>query len=341
MIHRSGFDKILISVLTARPLTNAELSALLDAVCENEPAGLNLFESYLVSLKRRAISDRELAQLVKLLMIRARRLKPQGNFIDVCGTGGDRSLSFNISTAVAFVLAAGGVPVLKHGNRAVSSRCGSSDLIEALGIRLERASRRALQTLKRLGFGYLHAPFFHPILAKVAPVRRRIEEPTILNCLGPLLHPGSPRVQLVGIGDEGAFRRYAGWLQGAGRRRAIVVRSKDGLDEAAPYGTTDVYELEGGRIRSYAVRARDFGFRARSSKELAVSGTRENLSAFKQVLSGRERGSRREAVLINAGLGFYLSRRSKTLGEGVRLADEVIRSGASKRVLERYREEVR
>jgi len=335
MIQKPSKIRLLEAVLTKNSLGPTQIKDLLSSVGDGN-SGANLFETYLLVLDRRGVTSREVRSLVDLLLKRAKRIQAGMPFIDVCGTGGDQSHTFNISTVTAFIVAAGGVPVLKHGNRSVSSRCGSSDLLEAAGICLEKAAKRAQSTLKALRFGYLHAPLFHPFFGSVAPLRRRIGRPTVLNFLGPLLHPAKPRRQLVGIGDQKAFEQYGGWLKGAGLKSALVVRGEGGLDEATPYGVTQVLELKGGRILKSKIRARDFGFRARKLKELTVSGPRENLSCFQGLLAGKERGSKREAVLLNAGLAFLLAKRAANLREGIRLAGEVTDSGAAGRLLKEY-----
>ncbi len=329
-------DNLLHSILTRRALSKKEISGLLIAA-EKDTAGQNLLESYLLVCKKRQVQDEEIKALIDLLLKRSRAIRVRTSFIDVCGTGGDQSHTFNISTTTAFVTAAGGVAVLKHGNRSVSSRCGSSDLLEAAGVSLARAAQKSLMTLKKFRFGYLHAPLFHPFFGKIAPLRKRIGQPTVFNFLGPLLHPARPMRQLVGVGDPDAFSRYGEWLKRSGRTRALVVRGEGGLDEALPYGTTEVLELKKGRVRKNKIRARDLGFKARKLQELTVEGPKENLSVFRRILSGQERGPKREAVLINAGLAFCLVDRVSNLREGIRFAAEVIDSGAANRLFAEYK----
>jgi len=329
-------DYLLHSILMGDVLSENEIEKLL-SLSEKNVAGQNMLEAYLLICKQRRIQDSEVKALIRSLLKRSRSMKVRTPFIDVCGTGGDQSHTFNISTTTAFVTAAGGVPVLKHGNRSISSRCGSSDLLEAVGVSLERAAQKSLATLTKFRFAYLHAPLFHPFFGRIAPLRKRIGQPTIFNFLGPLLHPARPTRQLVGVGDRDAFARYGEWLKHSGRTRALVVRGDGGLDEALPYGTTEVLELKKGRVLKNKIRARDFGFRAGNLKDLTIKGPKENLSVFHRILSGRERGLKREAVLINAGLAFCLADRVSHLREGIRFAAEVIDSGAADRLLREYK----
>jgi anthranilate phosphoribosyltransferase len=330
-------NKLITDILKGK-LKPAGLESLFELATKDQ-AGKNLFELYLMILKKRGLSDGEVNSMVKLLLERARRISIPFFFMDVCGTGGDRSSSFNISTASAFVVAASGVPVLKHGNRSVSSRCGSSDLMELLGISLEKAAHRAKRTLSHFNFGYLHAPFFHPFLAEIADIRKRIGEPTVLNFLGPLLHPARPKVQLVGIGDGNAFNRYAHWLQEAGRRRALVVRGEGGLDEASPYGKTEIQILDKGKIRRETIRARDFGFKTKGPRELKVKSPQESLRVFRKVMEGKGRGGCLEAVLLNAGLGLLTAKRVRNLREGIEKARTILRSGVCRELIKKYRDE--
>ena len=328
-------SRLLSNILIKSTLGSGDLSALL-SLAEKSPSGENLLEAYLITLKKRGASDQEVHYLIKLLLQRAKKLVLGMAFLDVCGTGGDRSNSFNVSTTTAFVLAAAGVPVLKHGNRSVSSQCGSSDLLEGLGISLEKCGAKAKETMRKYRFAYLHAPLFHPFFGKIAPLRRRIGMPTVFNLLGPLLHPASPRLQLVGIGDSEAFKRYAFWLKAAGRQKAIVVHGDGGLDEASPYGITQLYELKNGKVRTSKIRARDFGFKARSLKDLVVSGRAESVNVFKRIISAKEKGPKREAAVLNAGLGFCLAGRAKNLKQGIKMAEETLDSGRAKILVDNF-----
>jgi len=327
---------LLTSVLTSKELTVGVISGLLQHA-ERDKAGENLLEVYLFKLKQRGVTEKEMSHLTSILLRKAKQVSLKGFFMDVCGTGGDKSNSFNISTTTAFVLAGGGVPVLKHGNRSVSSQCGSSDLMESLGVSLKKAGNNYRKSLEFSRMGYLHAPFFHPFFGKVAPLRKRIGEPTLFNFLGPLLHPGSPKVQLTGVSDEQAFKQYPHWLRAGRRKKAIVLRGEGGFDEATPFGDTQLYELKNGKISFHTVRSRDFHFSARNRKELEVRGRGENRSVFLGILSGKEKGPKREAVLLNAGFGFYLSGRSAKLREGIEMAGSIIDSGAAQQTFDRFR----
>jgi anthranilate phosphoribosyltransferase len=287
-------------------------------------------------LKKRGVKTEELMHIVRLLLSKAKKVKTRKKFIDICGTGGDRSNSFNISTTVGFVLAGGGLSVLKHGNRAVSSQCGSSDLLESVGVDLEKASKRAEKTLKKVGFGYLHAPLHHPFFAKVAPLRKKIGEATLFNFLGPLLHPAVPQYQLTGVSDPDAFHQYADWMKALGRKRAFIVRGEGGMDEATPYGVTQVYEVDGRKVVRGEIHARDHGLGGRGRAQLEVRDRKENISVFKGILKGKERGAKYEAVILNAGLGFFAAGKVKDLRQGIVLSRKTIESGSSMRVLDDY-----
>jgi len=334
---QSKTSNLLAHILQGKTLKRNDIQNLFRAV-ESSGEGAYLLEAYLLTLKVRGISTQEFMEFAGLLLKRARKLKAKQAFLDVCGTGGDKSDTFNISTISGLVIAAAGVPVLKHGNRSVSSQCGSSDLLESFGVDLTKASKRAEGNLDKLNFAYLHAPFFHPFLGKVAPIRKKIGEPTLFNYLGPLLHPASPAVQLTGVSDEGAFRSYPKWIQKLGRKRAFVLRGEGGLDEATPFGVTELYDVSSSRIRRVAIRAKDFGFKARSLKELVAKTPGDNKRICRQILSGKERGAKREAILLNSGLGFLVFGTVKNLKDGIELSDIILKSGIAMELLTKFTE---
>ncbi len=338
MIHNNHYE-LLKKVLTSPTLGPKEIVRLFSIADKSED--LNLLETYLMIAKHREVKLSELIPMVNLLLQKAKRFSVRKDFIDVCGTGGDKSSTFNISTTVAFVMAAGGVPVVKHGNRSITSKCGSSDLIEALGINLKKASQRANKTFNNYGFAYLHAPFYHPFFGKVAPLRKKIGEPTLFNFLGPLLHPAKPRFQLAGIADEKAFYLYPQLLAKLGRKSAIVLRGEGGIDEATPFGKTEFYRLEKGSIKKGSIRARDFGFKSKKLSDLVVKSRKENIKIFNDILTGKDKGPHLEAVLINAGLGFMLLKKAKNLKEGIKFSHEIIESKKALKIIAGLRRELK
>jgi len=253
--------------------------------------------------------------------------------MDVCGTGGDGSGSFNISTAVAFVVAGAGVAVAKHGNRAMSSNCGSADVLEALGVDLESVSSRAQTLLDDHGIAFLFAQRHHPAIRVVAPVRREIGIRTLFNLLGPLTNPANITHQVVGVAHEDALPLMADALRALGRKRAAVVHAEDGIDEVSLASATRVVEWNGRRLVQYTIEPEMFGLARRPARETTGGSPHVNAQLIEHVLAGRP-GAHRDVVLLNAGLALYIAGSSHDIGEGVRAAQRSIESGAARRALQ-------
>jgi anthranilate phosphoribosyltransferase len=253
--------------------------------------------------------------------------------MDVCGTGGDGSGSFNISTVVAFVVAGSGVAVAKHGNRAMSSQCGSADVLEALGVDLESASSHAQSLLERHGIAFLFAQRHHPAMRVVAPVRREIGIRTLFNLLGPLTNPANITHQVVGVAHDNALALMADALRAIGRQRAAVVHAQDGMDEVSLATPTRIVEWDGVRIVEYTIEPEMFGLRRRAASEIAGGSPHENAQLIEQVLAGRP-GPHRDVVVLNAGLALYIAGSSRDIADGVRTALWSIESGAARHALQ-------
>jgi anthranilate phosphoribosyltransferase len=256
---------------------------------------------------------------------------------DNCGTGGDGAQTFNISTASALVLAGAGVKVAKHGNRSVSSRCGSADVIEALGIRLESDPTQVARQVDESGFGFLFAPRFHPALQRLGPIRRGLGIPTLFNFLGPLANPAPVSHKVLGIYDSRRLEVFAELLRESGIRAAMVVNAEDGLDEFSLSAPTRVVQLDQGVISRFTLTPDDFGL-ARAPREAYLGGdAAENAKIIESVLAGREGGPRRDIVLMNSAAGLMVTGLAKSPSEGVALALKSIRSGRARQVLEKAR----
>jgi len=252
--------------------------------------------------------------------------------MDVCGTGGDGSGSFNISTAVAFVVAGAGVAVAKHGNRAMSSNCGSADVLEALGVDLESVSSHAHSLLERYGIAFLFAQRHHPAMRVVAPVRREIGIRTLFNLLGPLTNPANITHQVVGVAHENTVQLMADALRALGRKRAAVVHAADGMDEVSLASATRVVEWDGTQLIAYIIAPEMFGLKRRPASETAGGSPSVNAQLIEQVLAGRP-GAHRDVVLLNAGLALYIAGSSHDIGDGVSAAQRSIESGAARHAL--------
>lgn len=255
--------------------------------------------------------------------------------LDIVGTGGDGAHSFNISTTAAMVLAAGGVKVAKHGNRAASSSCGTADCLEALGVNLDQPPEKCRELLQTVGICFLFAQKYHASMKYVGPIRKELGFRTVFNILGPLTNPARPSMMVLGVYDEYLVEPVAKVLATLGVRRALVVYGQDKLDEISLSAPTTICELKEGYYRTSVIRPEDFGL-PRCTKADLVGGTpAENAAITRAVLSGEE-GARRNAVLLNAGAGFFVAGKAATLADGVELAAQVIDSGAALRTLDAF-----
>ena len=317
--------------------------ALLDeTVSDDAKAG------FLTALARKGETAEEIAAFA--LELRARAVDPQidparfgGVVMDVCGTGADMAHTFNISSCVAFVVAAAGVAVAKHGNRAITSKCGSADVLTALGAKIELAPEAARRCLEEVGVTFFFAPHYHPAFKKIAPVRKKLAERkqrTVFNILGPLVNPARPTHQVVGIFDPALVRRYAEVLQLIGVKRAMVVHG-DGLDEFSTRGVNTVAELWGGRIeetvRDFRVLNTEMRLMEVKLSELAGGDPPYCAEIVREVLSPARRGGpRRDIVLLNAAAALVVSEVANDFGRGWQRAAELIDSGAALEKLERF-----
>lgn len=261
---------------------------------------------------------------------------PGMEVLEIVGTGGDKSNSFNISTTAAFVVAAGGVKVAKHGNRAASSKCGTADVQEALGANISQNPEKALDMLKKVGMCFLFAQKYHAAMKYVGPIRRELGFRTVFNILGPLTNPANPDFFLLGVYDAYLVEPVAKVLDKLGVKKAVVVHGMDCLDEVSPSAPTLVCELKNGYYRTTEIKPEDFGF-TRGKKEELVGGTpEENAEITKGILSGKIQGTKRNAVLLNAGLAFYAAGAADTMAEGVKKAADLIDSGDAEKTMEAY-----
>ena len=288
----------------------------------------------LVALRFNGETAAELVGAARAMRERAVRVECHlESLMDVCGTGGDGSGSFNVSTAVAFVVAGAGVAVAKHGNRAMSSRCGSADVLESLGVDFDSASSCAQQLLERHGIAFLFAQRHHPAMRIVAPVRREIGIRTLFNLLGPLTNPARITHQVVGVAQYSALAIMADALRAMGRERAAVVHSQDGMDEVSLASSTHIMEWDGTHFAQFDIEPEMFEFERRASSEVAGGSPTVNARLIEDVLAGRP-GPHRDIVLLNAGVALYIAGRGHDIREGIRAAEHSIDSGAARHSLQ-------
>ncbi len=261
---------------------------------------------------------------------------PGMEVLEIVGTGGDGAHTFNISTTSAMVVAAGGIKVAKHGNRAASSLSGTADCQEALGVNIQQDPEKALQLLQEVGVCFFFAQKYHAAMKYVGAIRKELGFRTVFNILGPLTNPACPEYYLLGVYDAYLVEPVAKVLDKLGVKRALVVYGQDRLDEISVSAKTTVCELKNGYYRTTEIAPEDFGLE-RGKKEDLVGGTpAENAEITRQILSGKLQGSKRTAVLLNAGAALYVGGKAESIGEGVKLAAELIDSGKAAAVLEQY-----
>lgn len=255
--------------------------------------------------------------------------------LEIVGTGGDQSNSFNISTTSSLVISAGGVPVAKHGNRAASSKSGAADVLEALGVNIMISPKKSKELLEKIGICFLFAQNYHIAMKYVAPVRRELGIRTVFNILGPLSNPAGANMQVMGVYEEALVEPLANVLAKLGVENAMVVYGQDKLDEISVCASTSICEIRNGVFQSYVITPEEFGL-PRYEKQALTGGTpQENAEITRSILDGAK-GAKRDAVLMNAGAGLYVAGKAKTLKEGIQMATELIDSKAAKRRLEEF-----
>ena len=284
--------------------------------------------SFLTALRMKGESIEEITGCAAAMRECCTKLPHNKEVLDIVGTGGDEAFTFNISTVSAFVIAAAGVPVAKHGNRSVSSKCGAADVLEALGVRLDLSAEQSAQVLEQTGMCFMFAPGYHASMKHAAPVRKEIGAHTIFNILGPLTNPAGAVLELLGVYDEKLIKPLAQTLLNLGIKRAMVVRGDDGLDEITLTALTQVCEVKNGALTDYMIDPRAFGFRLCALKDLTGGGARENADAARHILTG-EKGAKRDVVLLNSAACLYIADKAASFAEGVALAAETIDSGAA------------
>ena len=257
--------------------------------------------------------------------------------VDTCGTGGGAVTTFNISTAAALLAAGAGVRVAKHGNRSFTSRSGSADVLEALGVPLDATATVMSDVLRRAGIVFMFAPTLHPAMRHVGPVRRELGIPTVMNIVGPLANPASAGRQVVGVAERPRMALLAGALAALGSSHALVVHGEPGMDEVSPLGVTHVAEVRGGEVKEWTIDPAAHGFTSVSADDLAGGDPAANAKIIEGVLNGEGNSGARAAVLLNAAAAIYVSGIVSTLGEALEKARDALDSGAGKRALDRLR----
>lgn len=284
--------------------------------------------AFLTSLRMKGESIDEITACAAAMRECCTRLPHNLEVLDIVGTGGDEAFTFNISTVSAFVIAAAGVPVAKHGNRSVSSKCGAADVLETLGVKLNLTAEQNGKVLSNTGICFMFAPVYHASMKHAAPVRREMGTRTIFNILGPLANPASATLQLLGVYNKALMEPLAKTLMNLGVKRALVVHGDDGLDEITLTCDTQVYEIKDGQINHYSLNPREFGLELCAIGDITGGDSLTNADITKAVLGG-EKSARRDIVLLNAGACLFIAGKADSIATGVALAAQTIDSGAA------------
>ncbi|HEX5581618.1 MAG TPA: anthranilate phosphoribosyltransferase [Gemmatimonadaceae bacterium] len=320
-------------------LSSDEASAAFGAVMRGEASPAQV-AALLVGLRVKGETAEEVAGAARALrraMIPLPAADPEG-LVDTCGTGGGSLTTFNISTAAALVAAGAGVRVAKHGNRSFTSRCGSADVLEALGVTIDAPVEVSMEVLERAGIVFMYAPLMHPAMRHVGPVRRELAIPTVMNVVGPLANPASAGRQVVGVADRARMPLLAGALAELGSQHALVVHGEPGLDEISPLGRSTVLEVRGGELNEWTIDPAALGFEEVRPEELAGGDREENAHVVAEVLAGRGSAGAQAAVALNAAAALYVAGVVASYEEGVKRAREALAAGAGAEALDRMRE---
>lgn len=328
----------IIKLSKKQDLAYAEAEAVMDEIMSGQATPVQM-SAYLTALALKGETIDEITASAAGMRAHCIKLLHNLDVLEIVGTGGDGSNSFNISTTSSLVIAAGGVPVAKHGNRAASSKSGAADVLETLGVKITLTPERSAEILKKINICFLFAQNYHIAMKYVAPIRKELGIRTVFNILGPLSNPAGANMELMGVFDQSLVEPLAQVMANLGVNRGMVVYGQDSLDEISMCAPTSVCEIRDGKFTSYEITPEQFGYE-RCEKGALTGGTpAENAEITKAILKGEEKGPKRQAVCLNAGAALYIAGKAASIEEGVKLAESLIDSGAALKKLEEFVEE--
>ncbi len=292
--------------------------------------------SYLTALSMKGETIDEITGSAAGMRAHCIKLLHDMDVLEIVGTGGDGANSFNISTTSSLVISAAGVPVAKHGNRAASSKCGAADVLEALGVKITLSPEKSAELLQQINICFLFAQNYHIAMKYVAPIRRELGIRTVFNILGPLSNPAGANMELMGVYDQALVEPLAQVMANLGVRRGMVVYGQDCLDEISMCAPTSVCEIRDGWFQSYELTPEQFGYTRCHKSELTGGAPNQNAAITRAILAGEEQGAKRQAVCLNAGAALYIAGKTQTIEQGVRLAEDLIDTGAAAKQLKRF-----
>ena len=328
----------IIKLSKKQDLAYAEAEVVMDEIMSGQATPVQM-SAYLTALALKGETIDEITASAAGMRAHCIKLLHNLDVLEIVGTGGDGSNSFNISTTSSLVIAAGGVPVAKHGNRAASSESGAADVLEVLGVKITLTPERSAEILKKINICFLFAQNYHIAMKYVAPIRKELGIRTVFNILGPLSNPAGANMELMGVYDQSLVEPLAQVMANLGVNRGMVVYGQDSLDEISMCAPTSVCEIRDGKFTSYEITPEQFGYE-RCEKGALTGGTpAENAEITKAILKGEEKGPKRQAVCLNAGAALYIAGKAVSIEEGVKLAESLIDSGAALKKLEEFVEE--
>lgn len=332
----------IIKIVGKGDLTYDEAYAVMNEIMSGEttPTQNAAFLAALSTKSTKAETVDEISGCAAAMRAHAVPVETPFPVLEIVGTGGDNAQSFNISTTAAIIMAAGGVKVAKHGNRAASSKCGAADCLEALGVNIDQSPERCVELLRDPGFCFMFAQKYHTSMKYVGAIRRELGFRTVFNILGPLTNPAHPTMQVLGVYDESLVEPLARVLTELGVKRGLVVYGQDRLDELSLSAPTTVCDFGGGEYRRYVLTPEEVGLTRCTREELRGGDPADNAAITRAILGG-ERGAKRDAALLNAGAGLYVAEKASSIAAGVALAGEIVDSGAAAATLERLCERSR
>ncbi|MBI2856001.1 MAG: anthranilate phosphoribosyltransferase [Chloroflexi bacterium] len=315
------------TLVSGHDLSAEEAAQVMEEIMTGEATPAQ-FGAFVTALRIKGETPREIAGMARVMRDKALHVRSDGDLVDTCGTGGDGSRTINVSTIAAFVVAGAGLRVAKHGNRAITSACGSADVLEAAGVKIDLGPEGVERCIRDVGIGFMFAPTFHPAMRHAAGPRREIGIRTVFNILGPLTNPAGARSQVLGVADGALVEKMAQVLQHLGCQHARVVHGEDGLDEISISAPTQIWELKDGGIRSYTLSPEEVGLTPARAESIQSDSREQNLAAMNRVLAG-EKGPARDIVLLNAAAALVAGNAAASLQEGISLASRSIDSGAA------------
>lgn len=327
----------IVKVVNKEDLTYDEAYTVMNEIMSGTttPTQNAAFLAALSTKSTKAETIEEITGCAAAMRANATKVETGLELFEIVGTGGDNAHSFNISTTSAFVIAASGMKVAKHGNRAASSQCGTADCLEALGVNIEQSPAKCIELLHEVGMCFFFAQKYHTSMKYVGSIRKELGFRTVFNILGPLTNPGTPTIQLLGVYDEYLVEPLAQVLINLGVKRGMVVYGQDKLDEISMSAPTTVCEIKNGSFKTYIIRPEDFGFERCNKDDLKGGTPKENAKITRDILNGKK-GYKRDAVIMNAGVALYLGDKAASIKEGIKLAAKIIDSGMALETLNKF-----